>query len=330
MKFTRRIPLKLAGFFGALSCALACALPSPGAQAQSFPSKPIRLVVPYGPGGATDILGRLIAQRWGELLGQTVLVDNKAGASGSIGTDFVAKAPPDGYTLIMATIGSQAINPVLYTNLPYDVNRDFAPVGLALTNHFVLATAPSVPARSVAELIAYSKKNKLFLGTAGYQQQLFGALLTAQSGLQMSSVSYKGTAPALIDLASGTVQVGFTDIAGAVPYIQSGKIVPLAVTGTRRFPALPNVPTVAEATGVSELEASGWMGILAPAGTPPAVIATLNTALNKVLGSAEMKEKFAPFGAEPKSGTPEELGTLVRNEVLRWGRVAKAADIKGE
>lgn len=325
MNPTRRISLKLAGVL----CACAV-LAAPAVQAQNFPTRPIKLIVPYGPGGATDILGRMIAQKMTELLGQPVIIDNKAGASGAVGTDLVAKAAPDGYTLIMATIGSQAINPVLYPNLPYDVNRDFAPVGMTLTNHFVLATTPSVPAKSLKELVAYSKGKKLFFGTAGYQQQLFGALVGAHTGLELTNVSYKGTAPALIDLAAGNVQVAFTDIAGAVPHIQSGKIVPLAVSGTNRFPLLPNIPTVAEATGIKELEASGWMGILAPAGTPPAVIKTLNTALNKVLATAELKEKFAPFGAEPKGSTPEEFGALIRDEVAQWGRVAKSAAIKVE
>lgn len=323
MKLSRR---------GCVAALLALASAGTGvlAQAQAFPTRPVRLIVPYGPGGATDILGRMIAQRMSDALGQTVIVENKAGASGSIGTDLVAKSPPDGYTLIMATIGSQAINPVLYHNLPYDVSKDFTPIGLALTNHFVLAVNPSVPARSISELAAYSKKNKLFIGTAGYQQQLFGAVLTASSGLELSNVSYKGTAPALVDLVAGNIQVGFTDIAGAVPYIQSGKIVPIAVSGTARFPALPNVPTVSEAGNTRELDASGWMGILGPAGIPPNVVATLNGALNKALALPEMKERFAPYGAEPKSSTPQELDALIRNEVAKWGRVAKAAGIKGE
>lgn len=326
MNLTRPILRRLA----VLGCAFACALVAPVVQAQNFPSKPIRLVVPYGPGGATDILGRMIAQKMSELLGQSVIVENKPGASGAIGTDYVAKSPPDGYNLIMATIGSQAINPVLYHNLPYDVNKDFAPVGLALLNHFVVAVHPSVPAKTIQELAAYSKTRSLFIGTAGYQQQLFGALLTAYSGVEMTNVSYKGTAPALLDLAAGNVQVGFTDIAGAMPHIRAGKIVPIAVSGTKRFSLLPNVPTVAEATRISELEASGWMGVLARAGTPPAAIATLNSALNKVLATAELREKFAPSGAEPKGSTPEEFGRLIRDEIARWGRIAKAANIKGE
>lgn len=321
---------RIAALFTVLSCAIACTFPAIRAQAQGFPTKPIRLVVPYGPGGATDILGRMIAQKLSEQLGQTVYIDNKAGASGSIGTDAVAKAPPDGYTLVMASIGSHAINSVLYPKLPYDVNKDFAPIGLALTNHFVLAVGPTVPAKTIAELVTFSKGKKLFIGTAGYQQQLFGALAAMRSGIEMSNISYKGTAPALIDLAAGNVQIGFTDIAGAVPYVQSGKITPLAVSGTKRFPLWPNVPTVAEATGVAELEASGWMGIVAPAHTPPAIVNILNAALNKVLASPELKEKFAPFGAEPKSSTPAEFATLVRDEVVLWGKVAKSAGVKAD
>ncbi len=323
MKVTWRISAQVAGALVAMGSLLAV----PGLQAQSFPTKPIRLVVPYGPGGATDILGRAIAQKLSEGLSQPIVVDNKPGASGSIGTDYVAKSAPDGYTLIMATIGSQAINPVLYDNLPYDVNRDFAPVGLALTNHFVLAVSQNVPARTLSDLAAYSKSNNLFLGTAGYQQQLFTAVLTASTGLKLTNVSYKGTAPALVDLASGNVQVGFVDIAGAVPHIRSGKIVPIAVTGKKRFHGLPDVPTVFEAAKISELDAGGWMGILAPAGTPSGVVATLNSALNKVLAAPDIAEKFAQAGAEPATSTPQEFGDLIREEVTKWGRVAKEAGI---
>ena len=325
MKSTRRLSLKLAG----LACVFAGLLPVT-ALAQNFPTKPIHLVVPYGPGGATDILGRLIGQKMSDVLGQPVVIDNKPGASGSIGTNFVAKAPPDGYTLVMATIGSQAINPVLHKNLPYDVNRDFAPIGLALANHFVLAVSPTVPARTISELAAYSKTQKIFIGTAGYQQQLFGAVISANSGLEMTNVPYKGTAAALADIASGNLQMAFVDIAGAVPFIQSGKLIPIAVTGARRSSALPNVPTVGEAANIHELDAGGWMGLLAPAGTPPAIVSTLNSALRKALADPEIREKFAPFGAEPATSTPEEFSALVRNEVIKWGRVAKAAGIKAE
>lgn len=314
----------------AVLCTFAGLGVAPAALGQTFPTKPIRLVVPYGPGGATDILGRMIAQNMGDILGQPVLIDNKPGAGGSIGTSFAAKAAPDGYTLVLGTIGTHAINPVLYPNLPYDANKDFTAVGMALTNHFVLAAHPSVPARTIAELAAYSKGKNLFFGVVGYQQQLFGALVAATIGLDLTNVSYKGTGPVLIDLASGQVQLSFTDIAGAMPYIQANRIVPLAVSGTRRFPLLPDVPTVAEATKVSDLEASGWMAIFAPARTPPAIIATLNAALNRTLAVPVLHERFALNGAEPKGSTPDELAALVREEIARWGKVAKAANIKGE
>ena len=326
----RRISLALAG----LVCGLAFVSPASNLQAQTYPTKPVKLVVPYAPGGATDILGRTIALRLSDALGQLVVIENKGGAGSNIGTDFVAKSPADGYTLVMGTIGTHAINSSLYASLPFDPVRDFAPVGLALTNQLVLLVHPSVPARTVPELIAHSRsgKTKLFFGSAGNgsSHHLAGELLKARSGLEMTHVPYKGSGPALIDLAAGNVQVLFVDIAGALPHIKSGKIVPLAVGGSKRSALLPDLPTVAEASKLADFEVSAWMGVLAPAGTPPAVIAQLNTALGKVLATAEIRERFAALGAEPLWSSPEEFAAHIRNETAKWSRLVKATGAKIE
>ena len=306
--------------------------PASGLRAQGFPAKPVRLVVPYAPGGATDILGRTIAQRLTESLGQSVVVENKGGAGGNIGADFVAKSPADGYTLVMGTIGTHAINSSLYANMPFDPVRDFAPVGLALTNQLVLLVHPSVPARTVPELVTLSKdgKARLFFGSAGNgsSHHLAGELLKFRTGLEMTHVPYKGSGPALLDLAAGNVQVLFVDIAGALPHIRAGRIIPLAVGGSKRSALLPDLPTVAEATRIADFEVSAWMGVLAPAGTPPAVVAQLNAALNKVLAAAEIRERFAGLGAEPLSSTPEEFAAHIRNETGKWSRLVKSAGVK--
>jgi len=309
-------------------------LPEASAQAQAYPAKPVKLVVPYAPGGATDILGRMIAQRLSEALGQSVLVDNKGGAGGNIGADFVAKSAPDGYTLVMGTIGTHAINSSLYASMPFDPVRDFAPVSLVLTNQLVLLVHPSIAARTVPELVALSRsgKTKLFFGSAGNgsSHHLAGELLKLRTGLEMTHVPYKGSGPALVDLAAGNVQVLFVDIAGALPYIKSGKIAPLAVGGAKRSALLPDLPTVAEATRIADFEVSPWMGVLAPAGTPQPIIDRLNAALGKVLVTVEIRERFAGLGAEPLTSTPEEFAAHIRNETAKWSRLVKSAGVRIE
>ena len=266
---------------------------APGLYAQTYPTKAVALVVPYASGGATDLLSRVVAPKLGDALSQSVMVLNKGGAGGNIGADFVAKSRADGHTLLIGTIGTHAINGSLYANMPFDPVKDFVPVSLMLTNQLVLLVHPSVPARSVAELVAYSKsgKAKLFFGSAGNgsSHHLAGELLKARSGLDMTHLPYKGSGPALIDLMAGTIQVLFVDIAGALPHIKSGKIVPLAVGGAKRSTLLPEMPTIAEAANLPGFEVSAWMGLFAPAGTPSAIVSQLNAALNKLLASSDVR-----------------------------------------
>lgn len=300
---------------------------APGLYAQTYPTKAVALVVPYASGGATDLLSRVVAPKLGDALSQSVMVLNKGGAGGNIGADFVAKSRADGHTLLIGTIGTHAINGSLYANMPFDPVKDFVPVSLMLTNQLVLLVHPSVPARSVAELVAYSKsgKAKLFFGSAGNgsSHHLAGELLKARSGLDMTHLPYKGSGPALIDLMAGTIQVLFVDIAGALPHIKSGKIVPLAVGGAKRSTLLPEMPTIAEAANLPGFEVSAWMGLFAPAGTPSAIVSQLNAALNKLLASSDVRERFAALGAEPLGSSPEEFAAHIRSETTKWSRLVK-------
>ncbi len=312
---------------GAWSLGILFLASAPGLYAQTYPTKAVALVVPYASGGATDLLSRVVAPKLGDALSQSVMVLNKGGAGGNIGADFVAKSRADGHTLLIGTIGTHAINGSLYANMPFDPVKDFVPVSLMLTNQLVLLVHPSVPARSVAELVAYSKsgKAKLFFGSAGNgsSHHLAGELLKARSGLDMTHLPYKGSGPALIDLMAGTIQVLFVDIAGALPHIKSGKIVPLAVGGAKRSALLPELPTIAEAANLPGFEVSAWMGLFAPAGTPSAIVSQLNTALNKLLASTDVRERFAALGAEPLGSSPEEFAAHIRSETTKWSRLVK-------
>ena len=303
------------------------------AQAGSYPTKPIRLVVPFPPGGATDILARAIGQRFSEVLGQPVIVDNRPGAGGNIGSELVAKAAPDGYTLLMGTVGTHAINPSLYAKMPYDHVKDFAPVILVAGVPNVLVVHPSVPARTVGEFIAYAKANPGKLNFAssgsGTSIHLAGELFKVMAGVQMTHIPYKGSAPAIQDLLGGQVQLMFDNLPSALPQIKAGKLRALAVTSANRTPALPDVPTVAEA-GLAGFEASSWFGVLAPAGTPPATIARLNAEGVKWLATPEAKERMHNLGANAAGGTPEDFAAHIRAETVKWARVVKDSGAKAE
>jgi tripartite-type tricarboxylate transporter receptor subunit TctC len=308
-----------------LLAVLAVAAP---AQAQSYPDKPIKLVVPFAPAGATDVLARIVGQKLSELEKQPVIVDNRAGAGGNIGSDAVAKAAPDGYTLLMGAVGTHAINVSLYKKMPYDPVKDFVPVVLVATVPNVLVVPASLPVNSVKELIAYGKANpgKLNFGSSGNGTSihLSGELFKSMTGVDMQHVPYKGSGPATVDLLSGQVQMMFDNLPSAMPNIKSGKLKALAVTSAKRSPSLPDVPTIAEA-GVPGYEAPSWFGILVPKGTPPEIVAKLNTDINKILAMPDTKKKFLEQGAEPAGGTPEQFAALINSEIPKWAKVVKAS-----
>ena len=301
--------------------------------AQTYPDRPIRLVVAQTPGGSTDTVARVMARALTVPLGQQVIVDNRAGGGGNIGAELVAKAAPDGYTLILGTSSTFGVNPSLYPNLPYDAVKDFAPIIFVSVVPNVLVVPPMVPAHSVQELVSLAKAKPGSLNFAssgsGGGPHLAAELFKSQAGIDIVHIPYKGTGPAIADLLSGQVQMSFTTVVSVLPHIKSGKLRALAVTSPRRVQALPDIPTVAEAK-YPGVNATSWNGMLAPAKTPAAIIARLNTEANKILSSPQMRENLLNQGAEPMGGTPAEFGAYVKNEVNKWGKVIKAAGIKPE
>ncbi|CAB3670322.1 tripartite tricarboxylate transporter substrate binding protein [Achromobacter dolens] len=295
--------------------------------AQDWPTKPITLVVPYPPGGPTDIVARVVAQGLGDELKQTIIVDNRSGAGGNIGADMVAKAAPDGYTLLLATT-AHAINMSLFKNLNYDTRKSFAPVSLLTSGPLVIVTRPDLPAGNVRELIALAKSTpgKLTFASSGNGQSthLAAELFGAMAGLRMVHVPYRGSAPALTDVMGGQADIMFDTMLSSMPYVNGGKLKALAVTGAARSPAAPNVPTVAEA-GLPGYEATAWNGLLAPAGTPASVVDRLNGALQKVLGRADIQQKFAAQGFAPAWKTPTDTARFLDVEVDKWAGVVKTS-----
>ena len=302
-----------------------------GAAAQTYPSKPIRIVVPFPAGGTTDVLARAVAQKLTESLGQAAVVDNRPGAGGNIGAELVAKAPPDGYTLLMGTVGTHAINPSLYPKMPYDHVKDFVPVILVAGVPNVLVINPSLPVNSVQELIAYAKANPGKLNFAssgnGTSIHLSGELFKTMAGVQMAHVPYKGSAPALQDLVGGQVQLMFDNLPSSLALIKAGKLKALAVTSLTRAAALPDVPTVAE-SGLPGFEASSWFGLLAPAATPQPVVVTLNTDVAKWLATPEAREKLLAQGANAAGGTPADFARHIAAETAKWQKVVKESGAK--
>ena len=322
----------LRSLFACTSAVVLAAL-SPVAAAQNYPTKPIRLVVPFPAGGTTDILARAAAQKLSEALGQQVVVDNRPGAGGNIGADIVAKSAPDGYTLLMGTVGTHAINPSLYTKMPYDHFKDFVPVVLVAGVPNVLVVTPSLPVNSVQDLIKLAKDKPGQINFAssgsGTSIHLSGELFKTMTGVEMTHVPYKGSSPALTDLMGGQVQLMFDNLPSALPQIRGGKLRALAVTSTKRAPALPDVPTMAE-SGLPGFEASSWFGVLAPAGTPPAVVTRINTEINKWLQSPEAREQLLGQGAEAAGGSPQQFVAHIRAETEKWAKVVKASGAKAD
>jgi tripartite-type tricarboxylate transporter receptor subunit TctC len=309
--------------------ACAAALFAGGVQAQGYPTRPVSLVVPYPPGGSADILARLVGQKLGERLGQPVVVENKAGAGTAIGAKAVAQAAPDGYTLLLGTVSSQAINPAMH-KVGYDPLKDFVPVAPLAAIPFVFIANPAVPVRSVADVIAMAKAQpgKLSYASAGpgTSNHLAGELLAGRAGIQLLHVPYKGSAPALTDVVGGQVPLMFDLITTTLPMLQSGKVKALAVTSRTRSALLPDVPTVAEA-GVPDYEVSAWFGVFAPAGTPPAAVTRLNAELTSIVQSPEMQKRLRDMGAEPETGTPESYARYVRDEAQKWSAVVRQAGL---
>jgi len=318
-----------------LAAAAAALLPASRATAaqQAYPSKPIRMVIPFTPGGSTDVLGRAIGIELGHAWHQPVVVDNLPGAGGSIGADKVAKSPADGYTLLMGHIGTLAINPSLYPRLDYDPVRSFAPVAWVARVPNVLVVHASVPARTLAELVALAKAQpgKLAFGSGGNGSAAHIATeyLKLQTGASFLHVPYRGTAPAVTDLLAGQLQLLFTGAPALLPHIKAGKLRALAVSSPHRIALLPDVPTVAESgvPGTKDFEADQWYGVVAPAGTPADIVAMLNRQINQSLNSAEVKARLNAEGAEPTPSTPQVFGQLIASEMKRWDRVIKSAHI---
>ncbi|MBO1113290.1 Bug family tripartite tricarboxylate transporter substrate binding protein [Bordetella petrii] len=302
-----------------------------GTNAQAYPEKPITIVVPFAPGGTVNLMGRLLADRMSQVLGQPVIVENKPGAGGSIGANLVAKAQADGYTLLLATMGQQSIQPLLAKELPYDANKDFAPVALFSTVPNVLTVSVHTPVKSVAELVAYAKRNpgKLNMASAGIGSvnHLTGELFMYRSGVKFSHVPYRGAGPATADLLSGQVQVLFANLPNVLPYIEPGKVRVLAIASDQRSPAIPDVPTLAEA-GVKDAVVESWYGVMAPAGTPSDVIRKLQDTVIGIAKEKPMIKQLAELGAMPYPGTAQDLMELSSKETARWTDIIKGANIQ--
>lgn len=306
-----------------LACAAAVFLAGAAAQ---YPDRPLRLVVPQAPGSATDTVARILAPEMARPLGQPVVVENRPGGALTIGIDAVAKAAPDGFTIGMGPIGALAITRHMVAKLPYDIERDLQPVALVARGHLLLAVTPSLPVHSVRELIDYAKKNPGKLVNAsssnGSPGHVAGELFKAVTGTEIVHVPYKGGAMAINDLIAGHVQVIFESLYSIAPYARSGKVRALAVSGPRRSPGFPDLPTIAEA-GVAGYEASTWTGIIAPAGLPPAVLAKLNAAVNEAIRSPIFADRFALIGDEPAGGTPADFAETIRRDSARWAEVIR-------
>ena len=299
------------------------------ALAQAYPNKPIKLIVPFAPGGFTDVVARILGQKLSVSLGQPFVIENKAGAGSTIGTDFVAKAAPDGYTLVMVST-THVISPAIYPKLPYDPIKSFTPVGKLVDSAYVLLVNPKVPANNVAEFIALAKASpdKIHYASSGNgsAQHLMGGMFAAMTGVKMKHVPYKGSGGAANDLVAGVVESSFAGVPNAMAQVPAGRLKALAVTTSKRIPQLPDVPTMQEA-GVPGYNASIWLGLLAPAGTPRDVVMKLNAEIAKVLNAADTKKELFAAGVEADISSPEALNTLMVQELDRWGKVIKDAGI---
>ena len=315
---------KFLGHIGAavLALGLAC-----GASAQSYPTKPVRLIAPFPPGGSTDLIARLVAQRLSEALGQQVIVENRAGAGGTIGVELAARAAPDGYTIVMGHVGTFGFNPSLYPKLPYDAIRDFAPItNLAFVPNGMVVH-PSLPVKTAGDFVrmARARPNELLFGSGGNGSaaHLAAEYFRILAKIQLVHVPYKGTGPALIDLIAGQTTMMITGMTAVMPHVKSGKLKLLGVATLKRLPGMPEVPAIAET--VPGYDANQWYGVLAPAATPREIVTKLNAEIVKILRRPDVKERLAADGAEPIGNTPEEFGAFIKTEIARWAPVVKAS-----
>jgi tripartite-type tricarboxylate transporter receptor subunit TctC len=320
-------------FINALAGLFAAFIAASAACAQSFPTKPIRWVVPFAPGGSTDTLARTLAVKLSDALGQQVVVDNRPGASGNIGMEIVARAPADGHTILLGYIANVAIAPSLYQKLPFDPVKDYEPITLLATSPNVLVAHPTVAAKSLKELIALAKSQpgKLNYASASIASvgHLTGELLNDLAGIKMTHVAYKGSGQAVTDLLGGHIQLMFSGFSSTLPHIKSGKLRALAQTGEKRSPALPDVPTIAE-SGFPKFEATAWYGVHAPAKTPKPIVNRLNAELVKALKLPDVSERLSSLGFEIAATTPEHYGNYIRSEIKKWAKVVKASGAKPE
>ena len=323
--------MKARSLLRAAGLCVASLVVSAAALAQAWPSKqPVRFVVPYPPGGASDVTARLLSVKLTEALGQAFVVENRPGANGLIALEYVAKSAPDGYTILMANLGPNAINPAVYRKLPYDAIKDFTPITLTSVVPLVVLVQPSMPVNSMKELIAYAKAHpdKLTYASAGNgsANHLAGEMMKSMASFKMVHVPYKGDAPGLQDTIAGNVSVIFPTVIGGMSQIKSGLLKPIAVTGAKRSSALASVPTVAEG-GIPNFEANSWGGVMGPANLPPEIVARLNTEIVKILKQPETAAKLTSMGADIVGSTPEEFASYLKNEVAKWGKVAHENNI---
>jgi tripartite-type tricarboxylate transporter receptor subunit TctC len=302
------------------------------AHAAGYPDKPVRLVVPFPAGGATDLMARSLGQKLSERLGQPVVIDNRAGAGGGIGAEAVATAAPDGYTLLFATMGSLTINPSLYKNLRYDPLKSFEPISLTHNTSNLLVVNSSVPARSVAELIELARRNPGQLSFAsagnGTTSHLSGELFKSLAKVELTHVPYKGSAPAMVDFLGGRTSMMFDTASNFVDHVKSGRLRALGLTGRKRSPAMPNVPTIAETPGMEAYEMSLWLGVLAPAGTPKDVTARLHREIAAAMAAPDLVRQMAEAGIEIRLSSPQQFAALIRTDIAKWATVVKSADVK--
>ncbi len=333
MRHSSRRHLLQQSFIASALAMFAAALPQCVLAQAAYPSKPIRLVVPFVPGGVTDTSGRLIAEQLSKRLGQQVIVDNRPGASGNIGTQLVATSPPDGYTLVLAFDGTMVINPHVFEKMSFDTVRDFAPVGKIGDAVLILVANPSLPAKTLQEVIALSKTQAggLSYGTSGTggTPHIAGEQLKLRTGANLTHVPYKGGGQAMTDVLGGQIPLVYTAVAGAQGQVKAGRLKPIAVSSAQRSRSLPDVPTFIE-SGVPDFEVNSWVGLLAPAKTPKAIIDKLNTELNAVLNDPETRDKLNVMGIAATPGAPERFGDEMKRDLQRYGPVVKAAGIKVE